>query len=170
MTKIQVNLDQPRYSDRREFEPDLSPCNMAKAGVFQGGYFHNAKPEDLVGIPQSIIDLQSRSDDAQRNLFKVKSGLSHAAWAKNGWLRDQDPMGWYQWYIRFHEGRRSDDDERQIKRWINYRSRWTPKDEQSRARQAISPKGRQALLSWALDPYRPEHARQSRARLNAGAS
>ena len=29
----------------------------------------------------------------------------------------QDPYGWFQWYCRFYQGRRTEDDERQIGRW-----------------------------------------------------
>lgn len=33
-------------------------------------------------------------------------------------MREQDPYGWFQWYCRFYMGRRSDDDERQVGRWL----------------------------------------------------
>ena len=40
------------------------------------------------------------------------------AWETSGWMAAQDPYGWFQWYCRFFQGRRSDDDERQLSRWM----------------------------------------------------
>lgn len=40
-----------------------------------------------------------------------------AMWESKGWVSPQDPYGWFQWYCRFYQGRRSNDDARQIGRW-----------------------------------------------------
>ena len=48
---------------------------------------------------------------------KIKCGSSLRVWENKGWIREQDPYGWFQWYCRYYLGRRSKDDERQIKRW-----------------------------------------------------
>ena len=48
-------------------------------------------------------------------------------WQDKGWLHDQDPYGWFHWYTRFFQGRRSDDDRRQIDRWVKIagpKGRW----------------------------------------------
>ena len=61
------------------------------------------------------------------NYFKVKSGLSQEQWEEKGWINNQDPRGWFQWYCRYFLGRRTDDDERQIQRWNNFcgeKGRW----------------------------------------------
>jgi len=53
------------------------------------------------------------------NYFKIKAGQDLEDWEEKGWIRDQDPRGWFEWYTRFYFGRRSPDDERQIQRWKN---------------------------------------------------
>ena len=37
---------------------------------------------------------------------------------KDGFVHEQDPYGWFQWYCRFYQGRRSGDDQRQVNRWL----------------------------------------------------
>ena len=81
------------------------------------------------------------------------------AWESSGWIIEQDPYGWFQWYCRFYLGRRTEDDERQISRWIGVagaKGRWKNNlankvvaagkqyDDPS-----VSPVVRQTLLHWA---------------------
>ena len=62
------------------------------------------------------------------NKYGVRAGSSLEAWENSGWIKSQDPYGWFQWYCRFYMGRRSPDDQRQVDRWDNYagekRGRW----------------------------------------------
>ena len=46
-----------------------------------------------------------------------KDAFGLAAWEQAGWIIEQDPYGWFQWYCRFFLGRRSMDDDRQVGRW-----------------------------------------------------
>jgi hypothetical protein len=41
-------------------------------------------------------------------------------WENSGWIDKQDPYGWVEWYCNFYAGRRTSDDERQIKRWLSF--------------------------------------------------
>mmetsp|Transcript_5217 Transcript_5217/g.10168 ORF Transcript_5217/g.10168 Transcript_5217/m.10168 type:complete len:137 (-) Transcript_5217:318-728(-) len=79
-------------------------------------------------------------------------------WETSGWISSQDPFGWFQWYCRFYLGRRSSDDERQLKRGmgvIGPKGRWRNNLIAKCARQGkpfddytVSPVVRQALLHW----------------------
>ena len=75
-----------------------------------------------------------------------------------GWINPHHPYGWFQWYFRYFLGRRSVDDEKQIKRWKGIASRFNGKlvkmikDANSRFDDySISPKIRQILLHWGYE-------------------
>ena len=53
------------------------------------------------------------------NKYKVKCGSSLEAWESSGWIHEQDPYGWFQWFCKYSTIERTDDDERQIGRWLN---------------------------------------------------
>ena len=62
--------------------------------------------------------------DANVNKYKIKCGTSLRFWENKGWIREQDPYGWFQWSCRYYLGRRSEDDKRQIARWNNIVNRF----------------------------------------------
>lgn len=156
----EMGADRPRYDDFPDFQPDLSPGAMLAAGVFNGGYFSGWGGEQLDGIDPAILERGPHDlepDAKAHNAFGIHSGLSIEEWRKRGWLRDQDPVGWFQWYCRFHSGRRSEDDARQIGRWTDFRKRWRPKTHEALGRMRPGAKTRQVLLHWGIDPWMPEH-------------
>lgn len=103
----------------------------------------------------------SATYNATVNKYNVCSGLGLLEWESSGWIKPQDPYGWFQWYCRFFLGRRSEDDERQIGRWARVcgeRGRWRnnliAKCVTSGKRfddATISPVVRQTLLHWAYE-------------------
>jgi hypothetical protein len=136
------------------FAPDLTPAQMLRLGVFGGKYLTDCKAE----FPRRWFDgarLCADRYDPRLNCFGVRASQSLAEWRRNGWIRPQDPRGWFQWYCRYYMGRRSGDDERQIRRWRAIRRHVAaiqhncePGDLDCRRRQ------RQALLHWAYDSRR----------------
>jgi hypothetical protein len=93
--------------------------------------------------------------DRRLNYFGVNASLPLSVWRRKGWIRPQDPRGWFQWYCRYYQGRRSADDERQIRRWraiarhlSAIRKNCEKGDLECRRRQ------RQAALHWAYDTRR----------------
>ena len=157
------------------FRPVLTPAQMIRAGVFGGCYFHprggkagifgrhvavdhaEFPAEWFYGIP--VHKYRSRKYNKATNRHRVKSGNSQAFWEGKGWIHENDPRGWFQWYCRFFCGRRSHDDARQIKRWEacagpmgRWRGQLCGRVKKSGKRfddETVSPVIRQTLLHWA---------------------
>ncbi len=140
-----------RHFDPR-FKPELSPKEMLELGVFGGVYFKGTPQE----FPKSWFANAKLSRDGKRhkelNYFGVHASQPLSVWQAKGWINPQDPLGWFEWYCRYYLGRRTHDDERQIKRWLamrrhimQIRNHCRPGDAGCRPRQ------RQALLHWAYD-------------------
>ena len=135
------------------FKPELTPKKMMELGVFGGAYFGL----DIKEFPKSWFMKAkiSKTFDVNLNRFKIESGLSRKEWVDKGWIFKEDPLGWFQWYCRFKNGRRIlEVDKIQIRRWKSFGGRHKPAvkknceegDLQCRRRQ------RQALLQWAYNP------------------
>lgn len=134
-----------------EFEPELTPKEMLELGVFGGKYLndcHQEFPENWFSGARVSPDKK----DVELNYFSVDASQPLSVWLAKGWVRSQDPRGWFQWYCRYYMGRRTDDDIRQIKRWRAFRRHQgalkkycEPYDFNCRKKQ------RQALLHWAYD-------------------
>lgn len=134
-----------------EFTPELTPAEMLALGVFCGKYMTDCKDE----FPDSWFSDAKFADgerDCSLNYFEVDASKPLSYWKKKGWIHEDDPRGWFQWYCRYYEGRRHEDDERQIKRWKQMR-RHVAQVKKNCAADDLScrPKQRQALLHWAYD-------------------
>ena len=136
------------------FKPELTPKKMLEFGVFGGSYFGSKIKE----YPSSwfINAKLSKNFDINVNRFKVKSGLSREHWIEKGWIFKEDPLGWFQWYCRFCNGRRiTRIDEIQIKRWKNFRRHVLAIEKNcEQGDLGCRKRQRQAILQWAYDPYR----------------
>lgn len=133
------------------FKPELSPKQMLQLGVFGGKYMTdcgNEFPKDWF----KNAKLCSSKHEANINFFKVNASQSLHIWRLNGWIYQEDPRGWFQWYCRYFMGRRCEDDKRQIKRWSAIRRHIAQlKKKCKRGDFNCRPKQRQALLHWAYD-------------------
>jgi hypothetical protein len=133
------------------FEPQLTPKQMLRLGVFGGKYMTDCRAE----FPTSWFTharLCGERHDPRLNYFGVNASQSLAEWRRKGWIHRQDPRGWFQWYCRYYMGRRTRDDARQIRRWraiarhvAAIRKNCEKGDVECRRRQ------RQAVLHWAYD-------------------
>eukprot|EP01001_Neometanema_parovale_P008274 NODE_4555_length_1047_cov_118.136364_g4352_i0.p1 GENE.NODE_4555_length_1047_cov_118.136364_g4352_i0~~NODE_4555_length_1047_cov_118.136364_g4352_i0.p1 ORF type:complete len:268 (+),score=47.74 NODE_4555_length_1047_cov_118.136364_g4352_i0:58-804(+) len=169
------------FADFPDFRPNLTPEEVLRQGSFGGTYFRTIHssvtkqthsgawkelPSDWIkGLKVStMLAAPWKSYDAGVNKYKVKSGQTLEAWEESGWIHPQDPFGWFQWYCRFYQGRRSEDDERQVSRWkkcCGARGRWkgnlVAKVLASGKRHddpSVSPVVRQTLHHWARPSWK----------------
>lgn len=137
-----------------EFKPDLTPSECLALGVFGGKYMTDCRDE----FPRSWftnVKLCHERHDATLNYFGINASEPLSVWRAKGWIHEDDPRGWFQWYCRYYMGRRHSDDTRQIRRWKAIRrhiaqvaQNCRQGDIHCRSRQ------RQALLHWAYDSRR----------------
>jgi hypothetical protein len=138
-----------------EFKPELKPQELLRLGIFGGKYMTDCRRE----FPKAWFThakLSSKGRDKSLNFFGVDASQPLSVWRRKGWIFEDDPRGWFQWYCRYYMGRRlPGEDKRQIGRWkaIRRHVRQVEKncekgDIHCRRRQ------RQALLHWAYDSRR----------------
>jgi hypothetical protein len=135
-----------------DFKPQLTPKEMLKLGVFGGKYMTDCKKE----FPSDWFikaKLNHEFHDASLNYFKVNASQPLAVWREKGWIFNEDPRGWFQWYCRYYMGRRDDVmDIIQIKRWKAFtRHIGAVKKNCTKGDFACRTRERQALLHWAYD-------------------
>lgn len=137
-----------------DFKPELTPAEMLEMGVFGGKYMTDCRGE----FPASWFKrakLSPGAADPKLNYFRVSASKSLTYWTEKGWIQPQDPRGWFQWYCRYYMGRRSEDDERQIRRWKALQRHIAQLRKNCRqGAMACRPVQRQALLHWAYDSRR----------------
>lgn len=162
------------FKDFPDFRPNLTPREIFKMGSFGGTYWrpiyssitkkkyknvHEKYPKSWwKDVPDTMMTNSWENYDKKINKYGVKVGTTLEFWEEKEWITKYHPYGWVEWYCDFYSGKRGEDDERQIKRWIRTAG---PK---SRFRRAlinriiknktiysdftISPKIRQTLQHW----------------------
>jgi hypothetical protein len=134
-----------------DFRPQLTPKEMLAMGVFGGKYMTDCRRE----FPASWFaraKLSPERRDPRLNFFNVDASQPLAEWRRKGWIHEDDPRGWFQWYCRYYLGRRSPDDTRQIRRWRAVRRHIAQLRKHCRRGDlGCRPGQRQALLHWAYD-------------------
>lgn len=143
------------FEDYPEFQPNITPRDIIGQGAFGGTYFRpiyssinkkyyadqHKEFEFFNNIPDNLLTRPYSLYDSSINKYGVRVGTTLEFWEKKGWIHPQDPYGWFQWYCRFWNGRRTPDDLRQIKRWLAFKKRF-----KSNKTDNI----KQTLLHWAI--------------------
>lgn len=163
----------PKFKDYPEFTPNLTPKQIFAQGSFidWGGYWRDINSsilgkrlsnqhkefKFLNDIPEHLL-INPEKDYKKYNRYSVKAGSSLKEWESKDWIHPQDPYGWVQWYCRFYNGRRTDDDKRQIKRWLSlagpngrFRKALINKIKDKNTKfndESVSPVIRQTLQQW----------------------
>jgi hypothetical protein len=136
------------------FTPDLTPPAMLRLGVFGGKYMTDCRDE----FPASWFihaRLSPECHDPDLNCFGVLASQPLAEWRRKGWIHEDDPRGWFQWYCRYYMGRRGADDQRQVGRWRAMRRHVAQLQHACEVGDVeCRPRQRQALLQWAYDSRR----------------
>lgn len=157
----------------KDFKPNLTPREMFRLGSFGGTYWrpihstivnknlHNQHLKFPKSWWQKInpeTHLTNPNYNKAINKYKVKVGTSLKFWEEKGWITEYDPYGWVEWYCNYYQGRRSPDDERQIKRWLGIAGqqgrfrKWLVTQILKSGKKwddpSVSPKIRQTLQHW----------------------
>lgn len=115
------------------FRPDLTPEQMKQLGVLSGKY--------------------DDKDPKKANFFHVDASMKH--WDPKWIDKKTAPMGWFEWYQGYASGKRTPDDDRQMKRWSSFKARHIAqlqKADPTLSDLSVQPRRRQALLHWGIAP------------------
>ena len=148
---VYYRTEPPGENFHPEFEPELTPSQMLELGVFGGKYLTDCRKE----FPREWFTkarLSPGKSDPRMNYFRVAASQSLTEWRRKGWIHEDDPRGWFQWYCRYYMGRRHPDDARQVRRWRLVRRHLAQiRKNCRRGDPTCRPRQKQALLHWAYD-------------------
>ena len=146
-----------------KFRPNIKPIDVIKKGAFGGTYFRNIYSnvnnkfyknswkefKELKNIDKKYYC--SDFYDVKLNHYGVKVGTSLRFWENKGWINETDPYRWFQWYFRYFNGRRSNDDKRQINRWKKIVGRFVGILKKLNSKGKDSKKISQTLIHWCYE-------------------
>lgn len=145
------------------FRPAFTPNQLVSLGIFGGNYFggpevdfsrdtEGVDPQIVLGHRHKIRQTNRKYDWKHGNYYGVKSGKDYKWWSDNGFIFPEDPVGWFQWFCRFDQGRRHPRDAHQIIRHQNF-VRWANNiRNQHIIGKDLSPVICQSLLHWSWHP------------------
>lgn len=97
------------FPDHPSFRPNLTPQEVFQAGAFGGTYFRSITSKTAncsypVGVHlelppewfENVLTVTSQVYSKDLNKYAVKSGNDLEFWENKGWMRPQDPYGWFQ--------------------------------------------------------------------------
>lgn len=136
------------------FGPSYTPMEMLDLGIFEGIY--TGVISDIPSKYKRHKKVLSRGSkpDVSINRFGVKSRQSLGVWRKKGWVTKDSPLGWWEWYLKYYEGRRIIAEDRlQIGRWRSFVARHQGQITASGQLKDLTKrlKQRQGLLQWGWD-------------------
>ena len=150
-----------------DFYPLLSPREVIERGAFGGCYFGMFIEEYTNYDYNSLFDYHFDGLDTslyegetykpRLNKFKVRSGMDYNYWKEMKWMHEDDPYGWFEWYCKYTQGRRHEDDDRQIRRWQDFcgvNGRWRKRIYKRMIETGnwnVSPRIQQSLLHWGYE-------------------
>jgi len=155
-----------------DFYPLLSPREVIERGAFGGCYFGMFIEEYTNYDYNSLFDYHFDGLDTslyegetykpRLNKFKVRSGMDYNYWKEMKWMHEDDPYGWFEWYCKYTQGRRHEDDDRQIRRWQDFcgvNGRWRKRIYKRMIETGnwnVSPRIQQSLLHWGYEINMPD--------------
>lgn len=180
------------FQDFPEFKPNLSPSEMFHLGSFGGTYWrpiksnitsksykniHKDYPKTWwKGLKPEQLTSKWKDYNKKINKYNVKVGQTLEVWEEKEWISKYHPYGWVHWYCDFFIGKRCNDDERQIGRWMGVASKigrfrkWLVtlilKKNSTWNDFKISPKIRQTLQHWAYQLTKEDFDKEIELRKN----
>jgi hypothetical protein len=158
-----------------EFYPNLTPRQVIEAGAFGGCYFGFPIEEYTNYDYNSLFEYHFKDIPVEyylgekykpkHNKWGVRSGMDYEYWKDMGWMHEDDPYGWFEWWCKYDMGRRHEDDDRQIARWQDFcgrGGRWrnniyyqlykADKNDWGKTGEwHVSPRIQQSLLHWGYE-------------------
>jgi len=112
------------------FYPNLTPRQVIEAGAFGGSYFGCIVDDPVEYDYKALFEYHfdgldkelylGSSYSPKTNRWKIRSGMDYRYWKDMGWMHENDPYGWFEWWCKYDMGRRGEDDGRQIARWQDF--------------------------------------------------
>lgn len=152
---------EPKWKKEPKGEPDIYELELDEEDIdtLDNPYEHKLKKEKRVtkhkkeaSTADFIPDYKPEDIQDSYNAIYGHYGPRLASMDKwpDEWInKDVDSMGWLQWYEQYKAGRRTEDDDRQIKRWKSFKARHG-----SQFKKNPTPRRAFALRNWAIDPLK----------------